>query len=191
MNLEKKKRSSRSPDPVFQQFEQYVILDTNILSHSLDSRYRDQIEEHFRELNKKGFGLALSKITRGELLSNKSLSQETEAIEILNKFPNQYEITNEVLDLSGRLLKVYTHQGNLEGRTIREINLPDRIIAATAMLTGSIIMTENVGDFPLPFFHEDGDVYIEANEGSIKKVRAFLFLKPDVNFINQRLSEAG
>jgi len=75
-----------------------------------------------------------------------------------------------VLITAGRLQNIYRVYGIEEGR----ISLADRIIASTAFVTSSDIVTSDVNDFPRPVFkesHEELFFYRRKNKTNVQVVQ--------------------
>ena len=82
-------------------------------------------------------------------LSGVTHTQEKRIVKILDQFQKQ-QITEDILTTSSRLSTLY----NMEYIPTQMISTEDKIIAAIAILTGSLVLTANVNDFPRPFFRE-------------------------------------
>ncbi len=165
--------------------KQNIILDSNIIQYSADRNASLVFVPYLSELLQRGFGFAISDITIYELLKGANVKNEAEMLRILNIF-QRYYLTDNVLIASGQLETIY----KIEGIEQKQIEDGDKFIGATAILTGSLILTANSRDFPSPYFHElerKPLIYIEKRNRS-KCILASI-LSPDIVMINRRFSE--
>lgn len=165
--------------------KQNIILDSNIIQYSVDKSASIVFVPYLSELLQRGFGLAISDITIYELLKGSSIKNETEMLRILNIF-QRYYLTDNVLIASAQLETIY----KIEGIEAKQVESGDKFIGATAILTGSLVLTANSRDFPSPYFQElerKALIYIEKRNRS-KCILASV-LSPDINMINRRFSE--
>lgn len=132
-----------------QQSKQKILLDTNIFSDLQESNIAQALANYLEELIKRGFDFALSSITIYELLKGLSKKREEEVTNFLTPY-FRYFVSDEVLIASAQLDNLFKTQ-NIN---VNSVYHGDKMIAATAILTGSLILTANVRDFPWPFFHE-------------------------------------
>lgn len=77
----------------------------------------------------------------------------------------------------------------MENIQVNGVDHGDKFIAATAILSGSLILTADVRGFPWPFFHE-----IEYNPlihivGKKTKSHMIGLLRPDFDLIKRRFEE--
>lgn len=162
----------------------YIILDTNILIYAENKDIVAELLKFLLELTQRGFGLAISDISIYESLRERTVGQEVEIINTLKLFPN-YLITNEVLIASSRLSTLYKN----EGVPINQIEIPDKIIASTAILTNSLILTANINDFPRPFFSEAEKKYILYKKRNKEQLLVVMLLQPDPVVIQDRFAK--
>ncbi len=135
----------------------YIILDTNILikfgqdPNKKKVFIREAIFEHLQMLltDNPGYYLSISAITKYELIKKSTIHLEVEREKLL-KGVKCFNITMPVIRLTGRLSCFYEQFKISE----EQIELPDKIIAATSMITTSAICTTNPSDYPAPFFAE-------------------------------------
>ena len=126
-----------------------IILDTNIIIYASDEPTKRQFLNNITTLQEKDFDLGISQFTRFEILKKASPPQkQKEMIELLDKFKS-FTVTDEVLIISG-ILNTFYKSENIQ----REIDDGDLIIATTAILNQSLILTTNRIDFPTVFFEE-------------------------------------
>ncbi len=168
--------------------QQVVILDTNILQYINNKKILAQLLSYLADLVKRGFGLTISEITYYELLSGTTTKQEEDGLSILNNF-TRYVVDLRVLVAASQLSTLYHHQCKLEGRTLHDISMQDKIIASTAILTGSLVLTANVNDFPRPFFQEAEEKPIFYNDRNKTQMLVLQLLRPNQIIIQQRFQE--
>ena len=141
--------------------------------------------EYLLELSNRKFGLAISTVTAYEILKGVDISKEQEVLKVIEVFLN-YEVDRGVLVAAARLDSIYS----LENIHTKEVDDCDKFIAATALLTGSVILTTNARDFPWPIFREVERKYIEFDVNKKwKKSVAISLLEPDWNIVKMRLED--
>ena len=142
----KKPQNKEQPDKAP---KQKILLDTNIISDLKDKNIQIPLTSYLLELVQRGFEFALSSVTMYELMRGLSIKNEKKMFEFISPY-FRYFITDEVLITSAQLDNLM----KMENINVNSVDHGDKIISATAILTGSLILTANVRDFPLPFFHE-------------------------------------
>lgn len=165
--------------------KQNIVLDSNIIQYSVDKNASVVFVPYLLELFQRGFGFAISDITIYELLKGANVKNEAEMLRILNIF-QRYYLTDNVLIASAQLETIY----KIENIEPKQIENGDKFIGATAILTGSLILTSNSRDFPWPYFQElerKPLVYNEKRNRS-KCILASV-LSPDIAMVNRRFSE--
>lgn len=166
------------------QSTQNIILDTCILQYISDKKISAQLISYLASLIKKGFSLAISDISIQELLTNATIKQEKEGLALLSNFKN-YQLESNILVSASQLSTLY-NQGKIPNQNI---SIPDKIIASTAILSGSLIMTADVNDFPRPFFLEAEEKLFFYKHRNKTNMRVVQMLKPNMATIIQRFSE--
>ncbi|MEK7463941.1 MAG: hypothetical protein AAB610_02340 [Patescibacteria group bacterium] len=178
----------------------YLILDTNIISRlsmcrgatrPIEEKVANDMVTYLQDLFSKSEGewnIAISSVTNYELIEGSTLDEELKTEDALRGLKT-FEADNSILRAAARLgcfykeMKIEDHQ----------ISLADKIIAATAFGTGSVIYTTNISDYPAPFFSELREVrYIIEYE--TRKGVVYLptyFMQPEVevlkNFYDRRI----
>lgn len=164
---------------------QRIILDTNVLSYLSEKETAPQILGYMLELVQRGFGFAISDITIYELLRGNKQEKEKRMIDLLNPY-FRYFLTDTLLVTAAQLDNIM----KLENIDINSVDHGDKFISATAILTGSLILTADAKGFHWPFFQEVERkiIYFTAKN---KKTKCYILalLKPDNTIINQRFSE--
>ncbi len=127
---------------------QGVILDTNIISYASNLPTEKQFLEYLQNLQKDHYELIISQFSIHEVLKQSQPKNESKLIQLLNLFKT-LEVTRDILILSGLINTFY----KLESKD-RKIEDGDLIIAATAFLNNSLILTANRNDYPTTFFEE-------------------------------------
>ncbi|MDP3948824.1 MAG: type II toxin-antitoxin system VapC family toxin [bacterium] len=110
------------------------VLDTNAIIYFLKGE--DVAVAFFLDIFQKDVPIYISAITEIELFSFQSLSQkEIESIEEVLKTVVTVSVDSRLARLTGFL------------RRQHRLKIPDSVIAATALLTGSTLVTRNIRDF--------------------------------------------
>ncbi len=164
--------------------KQNIILDTNILFYLGDKFIKYELSRYLLVLNRMGFGLAISKVSIVELLSGIPRINENGAIDKLNMFIN-YEIDHNVVIVTAQISTVYKNDKQVE---TGPIDIADRIIASTAILTGSLVMTADVNHFPRPYFVEKNEKIFSYKEKNNTKIRVIQLLQPNSSLIYNAFS---
>lgn len=165
--------------------KQNIILDSNIIQYSADKNASLVFVPYLSELLKRGFGFAISDVTIYELLKGANIKNEAEMLRILNIF-QRYYLTDNVLIASAQLETIY----KIEGIEQKQIEDGDKFVGATAILTGSLILTANSRDFPSPYFQElERRALIYTEKRNRSKCILASVLSPDIAMINRRFSE--
>lgn len=164
---------------------QTIILDTNIFSYIGDREVGIHMISYLIDLLNRGFGFAYSDITRYELLRGTTESKENEMLDILNPY-FRYFLSENVILAAAQLDNIM----KAEKIEVNSVDHGDKFIAATAILTGSLIMTANARDFPWPIFHEAESRAITFQDRN-KKTRCHMIslIRPDFDLINLRFKE--
>ena len=112
-----------------------VLLDTNIFIEYF--RGSEQAKEYLKRLITEEEVVYFSAISEAELICGKSCNtQETKekVLHLLSLF-NKIHVDNKVAQLAGDIRRRY------------DIALPDALIAASALVSESVLMTKNMKDF--------------------------------------------
>jgi len=165
--------------------KQKIILDTNVFSDLNDKHIGIPLTEYLNDLISRGFDFAFSDISSYELLRGLSIEREQKIIKLLSSY-YRYYVTSEILIVSAQLDNLM----KMEKIEVNKIDHGDKIIATTAILTGSLLLTANVRDFPWPFFHEVEYRPIFYQDGDKKtKCHAVSLLRPDFDLIKRHFEE--
>lgn len=168
---------------------QNIILDTNILQYIGNKKIAPGLLVYLADLVNRGFGLAISEISCYELLSGTTIKQEQEGLNLLEKFV-RYTVDIQVILAASQLSTLYFHQRKLEDREVdREISPQDKFIAATAILTNSLIITANINDFPRPFFQEAEEKPLLYKDNNKIRMLVVQLLRPNQTVTQQRFQE--
>lgn len=165
--------------------KQNIILDSNIIQYVVDKNSSEALAPYLMDFLDRGFGFAISDITIYELLKGANIKNEAEMLQVLNVF-QRYYLTDNVLVAAAQLETLY----RMDSIEPKQVESGDKFIAATAVLTGSLILTANSRDFPSPYFQESERkpiIYTEKRNRS--KCILISVLTPDITIINQRFSE--
>jgi predicted nucleic acid-binding protein len=157
-----------------------VILDSNVIQNYCNKAISPNLFEVFQKVVDLGYSLAISEFTYYELLNEATISKEKELIGKLNGL-NTYRVTSEVLIAAAHIGSLYKD----DGVQLNQISSGDKIIAATAILTNSLIYTTNARDFPIPFFKEVVRYPIEYISKKQPVHMYTSFLEPDLEFTDK------
>lgn len=165
--------------------KQTIILDTNIFSYIGEKEVGIHVILYLIDLQKRGFGFAYSDITRYELLRGNTEKKENEMLGILNPY-FRYFLSENVILAAAQLDNIM----KAEKIEVNSVDHGDKFIAATAILTGSLIMTNNARDFPWPLFHEvESNPIIFQDKNKKSKCYMISLIRPDFDLINLRFKE--
>ena len=120
-----------------------LLLDTTVLIDIL--RSRNNRRALLADLVSGGHKLSTAAINIAEIYSGMRPGEEVPAEAFLK--------TLECVPMTGRIARL---AGSLKSRFARQgvtLDLPDMIVAATALEHGLTLMTDNRSDFPLPELH--------------------------------------
>ena len=163
---------------------QNIILDTNILQY-LSNRYiTNELNGYLLDLVTRGFGLGISDISITELLQDATIAQEKIGLESLNLF-NRYLLNENTLIGAAQFSTLYKNDGIKNDA----ISLADKIIASSSVLSGSLILTADVNDYPRPFFWEAEEKQIIYKKKNKTNMLVVQLLRPNVDYINKRFAE--
>lgn len=162
--------------------KQYILFDTNIVQYATDKNSGISFINYLIELGKREFGFAISDITIYELLRGAYVNKKKDMLSVLSLFP-RYFITEKVLVASAELETLY----NLDKTPKADDG--DKFIGATAILTGSLILTANSRDYPTPFFIEQERKIISYLYNGRNKSIPICLLSPDINVIKTKFLE--
>jgi predicted nucleic acid-binding protein len=115
------------------------ILDTNILIRYLRkmSGYKDLLHE----TNRKGW-VYISAMTRLEIVRGMLEREREDTFELLDSLET-IQITSEIVDLSGEMIRSWRGRGVI-------LSDADTLIAASALQHGLTLITTNPKHFPMP-----------------------------------------
>ena len=160
-----------------------IILDTCVLQYLSKEEIRPTLLGLFKILERNNNVLRVSDITTFEIFSECPKEKEKKLSEIWRHFP-RYKVDPKVTMAAAHLSTLYRFENNIEHS---RIGVGDKIIGATAFLTGSYILTTDSNDFPRPFFSEkyiEKVIYTEKNK---EKMIHFYFLQAEYPIIYHRL----
>ena len=115
------------------------ILDTNILIRYL--RKMQGYKDLLRETNRKGW-VYISAMTRLEIVRGMLEPEREDTFDLLDSLETIH-ITGEIADSAGELIRFWRSQGIILSDT-------DALIAASALQSGSTLVTTNPRHFPMP-----------------------------------------
>ncbi|MBA3450226.1 MAG: type II toxin-antitoxin system VapC family toxin [Chloroflexia bacterium] len=116
------------------------LLDTTVLVDV--SRGREPAFSWLRESLRRQQQLCISAVSVAELFAGLSPRRREEWREFINDLTH-WDVTTEIGILAGILRYDLARRG-------RTIHIPDALIAATALVYGAALVTDNVKDFPMP-----------------------------------------
>lgn len=163
---------------------QCVVLDSCILQYLSNAIIASQIIDLFRDLSQRGFVLSISDFSIFESLCNTTTAQEKEIFQTLNIFP-KFACDQNIFVTASQLSMLYQKE-----RTISQaIEIGDKIISATSILSNSLIITANINDFPRPFFVEAEVKKIFYTKKRKQNLLVIYILSPDYEVVHQRFAE--
>lgn len=165
----------------------YIFIDSDILQYSADkNKSKSQaFIDLFDKLKKEGYDLAVSEIVIIENLHGLYGKRHKKAYAHLSKFVKKV-VSENVLLAAAEIGGLYKDE------RFQDINIGDKIIAATAFLDKGFILTNNHKDFPPPFF-ESIEWFPTAFKTSGKYVSTIdvCLYKPRYELISRRIKEKG
>lgn len=170
--------SNGTPQPT-----QDILLDTCILQYSGNTDSSAVFLDYLKDIGTRKFGLAISKFTVYELLQGASVTKEVRLATLLNRF-RSFSVSHDTLVAAAQLKTLY----NAEKIPDSQISDGDKIIAATAILTGSLIITADARDFPLPFFTQAEVRHLTFSKSGRPVMIPTYILSPDMAVIKDRFS---
>lgn len=169
--------------------KQTIFLDTNIIQYSVNNKFGKNVSSYLAELTKRGFELAISEISYSELLANLGAKRERAGMRLLNSFTKRFAVEYLVLIGTAQLATLYSQKRKLEKKPKNEASTEDRIIASTAILSGSLVITADINDFPRPYFREVEEKLVFYKDNNKTNMIVMQILKPNIPVINQRFLE--
>ena len=98
----------------------------------------------------------------------------------------RYFLAAEVLIASAQLDNLF----KMENINIGGVDHGDKMIAATAILTGSLVLTADVRGFPWPFFHEiEYNPLLHKDQNNKTKCHVIGLLRPDFDLIKRHFED--
>lgn len=163
----------------------YIFLDSNILQYSADkNKSKSQaFIDLFDKLKKEGYDLAVSEIVIIENLHGLYGKRHKKAYAHLSKLVKKVVSENV-------LLSAAEIGGLYKDEEFQDIDIGDKIIAATAFLDKGLMLTRNHKHFPPPFFEsiEWFPVTFKTNGRHINTIDVCLY-KPRYKLIARRIKE--
>lgn len=167
---------------------QNVILDTCILQYFSNKNIQIELDRYLLDLIDRKFTFYISEISIAELLTNLNKPKEAQGLKILSLF-ERYLVEQNTLIASAQLSSIYNQVGinNIDLSKIESarISLSDRILGATAILNGALILTANIQDFPNPYFIPVEEHLLIYNNKHGKSMLYLQLLSPNINLINK------
>lgn len=166
--------------------KKYIIIDTCVIQAAGHKKQTDKsksIAICLEGLSKRDYNLAISEITAYKNLQGLWGRRAKEAVKLLQAFESK-EVNRDVLLLGAMLGGLY-HDEQVS------VSVGDTIIAATAVLLGGFVLTENQRDFPPPFFTQLEWLpihYVDQQARRDKTIDLGL-LKPNIELIGRRIHE--
>lgn len=163
--------------------KRYILLDTNIFKHLSNSDLYPQIINLLKDAVSKGYGISYSIYSLFELIDSASVENEVVAMNA-TKGLKRYKINQTILIGAGHLGSMYKDDG-----VKKEPERGDKIIAATAIITNSVIFTTNGRDFPIPFFKVISTPLLKYNRCGRDVCLFSYFIEPDLDKITTKHKE--
>ena len=163
-----------------------TVLDTNILQYLKSSTFLSGLKDFVSALVDSGNTLKISEVSVLELLSGCTPMQEATSLSILGQF-ERYSIDAKILTVAARLQNIYRSLEVESG----QISMGDKIIAATAIVMGTDILTANVNDFPRPLFKEKHEELFLFKKGYKTCLQVVQILSPNWELVESYLTDEG
>lgn len=165
--------------------KRYIVLDTCIVQHFAQDNLAEQMIQSLISAENLGYGFAISEFVFFESLDGISLKNEQERMQALTGLKTFY-CRKKVLVAAAHLGCLY----KAENISPQQISVGDKILGATAVMTGSLIYTTNGRDFPLPFFKpvEMNTLTYTKNNGQVSSIIEY-YMEPQVETIVARHNE--
>lgn len=163
-----------------------VILDTCILQYLNDSLIGPQLTELLTILTRQNNKFYFSDFSTYELFRECPKDKETQLDAVWNRF-TRYQVDGRVTRFAAQLASAY----KTYGLGTASINDGDRMIAATTIITKSLILTADSNDFPRPFFKENHIQEIYYKKKDRKTLLMIYLLEPyyeAINYYHERRS---
>ncbi len=163
----------------------YLFVDSCVIQASGDKNKSksETVSELFSSLNQEGFNLAISEITVFETLQGLWGQQAKKVATRLKGFEWKV-ISNHVLTLAAILQGLYVQEQR------KDVDVGDKILAATAILENGVILTENHKDFPPPFFTTKRSIPLKyLIDGRTNKTIDLALYEPNNELISRRVNE--
>jgi len=159
----------------------HLILDSNIIQYLMNPLLAEGILTCLKEAMGANYPLAISDFTFFELLNGVTPKKEAQMITELN-YLVRIHVRKEILVGSAHLGCMYQD----DKMDLKQIDTGDLIIAASSIITNSLIFTANIRDFPVPFFNIIAKRPINySKKTSIPALLMTAFLEPDLEFIGK------
>lgn len=161
-----------------------VYIDTCIIqaSGSKEKAKSKIVTEFLSSFINLGFSLVISEVTYFENLQGLKGIQAEQAVKTLKKYEWK-EITNEVLTVAALLGTFYNEVGR------RDVDMGDKIIAASTFLDNGFVLTENHKDFPSPFFLLRRHYPLTYDKGRYKQTMDVGLYAPNNKIIKRKIEE--
>lgn len=157
----------------------YVIVDTNVFQNFANTEIAEHILDHMKEAIDAGYSLSISEFTLFETIDGATTKKERERLEAIGSL-KRFRVNKSTLFTAAHLGCLYQD----DKHTISDVG--DKIIAATALLTNSMIYTFNARDFPVPFFTIEAERVVRYKNNGVGSFLACHFIKPNTQLILEK-----
>lgn len=176
---------SMEPTPKQAQDKKYLFIDTCVIQFAGDKNKSksEAVIQCLNLLTKEGYNLAISEIAFYENLQG-LWGKKVESAHAFLRAYEYKEVSRTVLLIASILGSLYRDE------KIDWVDMGDKIIAATALLAGGFVLTENHKDYPHPFFLTEKSIpltYITG--GKYNKTIDIALYKPNILLISRRIKE--
>lgn len=159
-----------------------LLLDTNVIQHASGHKGTPEKKQAFVSTFAvlfEEYTPAVPSIVKYELFAGATVDTVTKIREFTDNI-KIYETDGNVISLAAALATIYKNHDATKAHH-QGISIPDKLIAATCLLTQACyILTCDFNDFPRPFFEEHKAVHItfKGKERQERMVEAYI-LKPN------------
>lgn len=177
--------------PQSSNFKQRILFDTNALQYLFSAKTKPSFEKAVLELDTEGYGRAISHISIFEAIKSTSINGAKQFEEKLNGSQTERPFKRYPLDLdtlmsSAILYNIYSLCDQTKP-ILNAISQPDLFIAATAILTDSLILTADCNHYPRPFFKEIEEIEINYRSKNHPKSIFVMLLEPNYMVIQSHI----
>ena len=164
-----------------------LLLDTQIIQYAVkESSYSVEISKLLRKLSK-SYAIGISEFTKFEIYRGLNPQRVQGTKKLVDSFKST-EVDKSVIKIAAALFSLYKATPPLRGH-YSDIKDGDYILAASAFVFNSFLLSSDYDDFPRPFFNEKNKHSVEylAKKGRGTQKIYVYELEPDIKVFNDCL----